>query len=99
MKTELQKKINDFLNNNPKTEGLKIEALDNNGVITLKGSAPSKEKSKQVQELVEGREGVSAVVNEIRVKSDTETEEEVTVIPQRKPHQPSVILRKEKEEE
>lgn len=100
MKTELQKKINDFLNNNPKTEDLKIEAIDNNGVITLRGNAPSTGKSKEVQKLVEELEGVSAVVNEIGIKSkdEAEVDEEVMVIPQSKPHQPSVILKKGKEE-
>ena len=101
MKTELQKQINKTLNQNPKTKDLKIEAIDNNGIITLKGTADSTEKSKEIEELVEGQEGVSAVVNEIRVVSEEESgeDEEVMVIPQAKPHQPSVILKKEEPEE
>ena len=101
MKTELQKQINNTIYQNPNTKDLKIETIDNNGVITLKGTAPSTEKSKEIEEFVEAQEGVSAVVNEIRVvsKNVTGEGEEVMILPQVKPLQPSVILKKDETEE
>jgi osmotically-inducible protein OsmY len=98
MISELQKRINKLLNENPKTQDLSIEAIDNNGVMTLNGFAPSVEKSKIVQELVEAQAGVSAVINEIRVKEEeAESTAPKMIITPTDRNQPGVIIDPENE--
>jgi osmotically-inducible protein OsmY len=44
-----------------------VEVLDNNGVITLRGTVPSREARDRAEEIVRGMDGVLNVINEVDV--------------------------------
>lgn len=44
-----------------------IEVLDNNGIITLRGTVPTHVARDRAEELVRNVEGVTSVINEIDV--------------------------------
>ena len=45
-----------------------IEALDDNGVITLKGTVPSREVSEAAKLIAEDAPGVTSVINALEVQ-------------------------------
>lgn len=48
----------------------KVEALEENGIITLNGSVPTREARDKVEAIVRKQKGVVSVINEIDVDPD-----------------------------
>ena len=44
-----------------------IEVLDNNGIITLRGTVPTRDARERAEEIVRGMDGVTTVINELDV--------------------------------
>ena len=44
-----------------------IEVLDNNGIITLRGTVPTRDARERAEEIVRGTDGVTTVINELDV--------------------------------
>jgi hyperosmotically inducible periplasmic protein len=44
-----------------------IEVLDSNGIITLRGTVPTREAREQAEAIVRGVAGVTTVINELDV--------------------------------
>ncbi len=68
--TDLQLKAQTVIIKDPRTKEHGIEVLENNGVITLKGSVPSREVKETAESILRDlHEGVK-VINDLEVKSD-----------------------------
>lgn len=67
-KSELAVEISKELTHDERTKESPIEAIDDNGVITLKGKAESEEVSMAAEEIASKHEGVLSVVNDITVE-------------------------------
>lgn len=66
--TDLQLAAQKALLDDPRTKEHGIEALDDNGVITLKGSVPSREVSEAAEKVTEDVFGVTGVINSLEVR-------------------------------
>ena len=44
-----------------------IEVLDSNGIITLRGTVPSRDARERAEAIVRGMDGVTSVINELDV--------------------------------
>ena len=64
---DLQTRIQRALMNDSRTKEYGVEALDSNGIVTLRGTVPSYEARDLVEEVVRGVDGVVSVTNEIDV--------------------------------
>jgi osmotically-inducible protein OsmY len=92
MMDKLQNRITEVLRNNPETKNLTIEALNNNGVITLTGVVSGREKSKLAEQLIGQQADVSAVINQIQVESHGG--KNGVALPNVNPNQPSILIDK-----
>lgn len=61
--TDLQLAAQKAILDDPRTKEHGIEALDDNGIITIKGSVPSREVSEAAEKAVEAVFGVKSVIN------------------------------------
>jgi osmotically-inducible protein OsmY len=66
--TDLQLAAQKALLDDPRTKEHGIEALDDNGVITLKGSVPSRDVRETAEKVTEGIFGVKSVINALEVR-------------------------------
>ncbi|HET9590050.1 MAG TPA: BON domain-containing protein [Anaerolineales bacterium] len=66
---DLSTRIQNALMNDPRTKEYGVEVFDNNGVITLTGTAPSIDARDAIEAVVRDVEGVTSVVNEIDVNA------------------------------
>lgn len=66
---DLSTRIQNALVNDPRTKEYGVEVFDNNGVITLTGTAPSIDARDAIEAVVRDVEGVTSVVNEIDVNA------------------------------
>lgn len=66
---DLSTRIQNALVNDPRTKEYGVEVFDNNGVITLTGTAPSIDARDAIEAVVRDIEGVTSVVNEIDVNA------------------------------
>lgn len=67
--TDLTKRVESALLDDPRTKDFSIEVVDNNGIITLMGKVPSLEISQAAEELTKQQEGVMNVINELEYES------------------------------
>lgn len=67
-KTDLQLAAQKAILDNPRTREHGIETLDDNGLITLKGTVPSYEVSETAEKVVERVFGVASVLNELEIQ-------------------------------
>ena len=44
-----------------------IEVLDSNGIVTLRGTVPTRDARERAEELVRAMDGVTSVINELDV--------------------------------
>lgn len=65
--SSLQLQVESALLQDRLTEDADIEVLNNNGVVTLRGVAPSREARDRAEEIVRSVPGVTTVVNEVDV--------------------------------
>ena len=63
----LATRVNAALSDHDETAEYPIEAVNDNGVITLSGKVPSDEVKETAEEIAEGVEGVVEVVNDLTV--------------------------------
>jgi osmotically-inducible protein OsmY len=63
----LQHQIQLALMNDHDMQNYGIEVLDSNGVVTLRGTVPSREARERAEALVRDMEGVTSVINELDV--------------------------------
>ena len=66
--TDLQLAAQKALLDDPRTKEHGIEALDDNGLITLEGSVPSREVSETAETVVESVSGVASVLNRLEIR-------------------------------
>jgi osmotically-inducible protein OsmY len=66
--TDLQLEAQKAILEDPRTKEHAIEALEENGIITLKGSVPEHEVGEIAKKVVEEVPGVTGVINELDVK-------------------------------
>jgi osmotically-inducible protein OsmY len=66
--TDLQLAAQKAILDDPRTKEHGIEVLDDNGIITLKGSVPSQEVSEAAEEAVERVFGVTGVINTLEIR-------------------------------
>lgn len=64
---DLQHQVQDALMEDKHTRDFGIEVLDSNGVITLRGTVPTREARDRAEAIVRGVPGVTSVINEIDV--------------------------------
>lgn len=76
----LSSELNSILERDKRTADSQIEALDNNGVITLIGNALSNDARLAAAEIVENHSGVLSLVNDLTV-SDPEATSEMIIVP------------------
>jgi osmotically-inducible protein OsmY len=76
-RTELEKRLENILAHDPKTEDLAIDVIEENGLVTLDGTVPSEKARREVEALVEKQKGVLEVVNELEVASEEDGPGEV----------------------
>lgn len=63
----LQHQIQLALMNDDDMQDYGIEVLDSNGIITLRGTVPSREAREKAEALVRDMDGVTSVINELDV--------------------------------
>lgn len=66
--TDLRLKAQKAILDEPRTKEYAIEALEENGIITLKGNVPSSEVGEIAKTIVEDVPGVTGVINAMEVK-------------------------------
>jgi len=70
--TDLKLEVQEAILDHPETRKHGIEVLDDNGVITLTGSVPSREISDTAEQIVEKLRNVVSVINQLDVRPKTE---------------------------
>jgi hypothetical protein len=68
MKSELAKRILAALAEDERTQEIAIDVMDNNGVVTLIGKAPSNEAKNHALEIAAQQPGVTSVSGDIKIK-------------------------------
>ena len=66
--TDLQLAAQKALLNDSRTKEHGIEALDDNGLITLEGSVPSREVRETAETVVERVSGVASALNKLEIR-------------------------------
>lgn len=64
---DLQHQVQTALMNDSDLQDHDIEVLDSNGVITLRGTVPTREARERAEALVREMAGVTSVINELDV--------------------------------
>ncbi|HKJ39492.1 MAG TPA: BON domain-containing protein [Anaerolineales bacterium] len=67
--TDLNVKIQDAILTDTQTRGHEIEAFNENGIVTLKGSVPTREISRVAETAVKEIDGVVSVINMLNVQT------------------------------
>jgi len=66
-RTDLKTRVQKALLDDARTKDHAVEVLDNNGVIVLSGTVPSREASTAVETVAREVDGVVSVINEMDV--------------------------------
>lgn len=66
--TDLQRKAQKAILDDERTKEYSIEALDENGVITLEGQVPSRDVKNAAESIVEEALDIESVINRLDVK-------------------------------
>ena len=64
---DLQHQVQDALIELNEMRGVRIDVLDNNGMVTLTGYVPTNDARERAESIVRGMEGVISVINELHV--------------------------------
>jgi osmotically-inducible protein OsmY len=71
----IQNEVQTALLQDRQTRDYGIEVVDNNGIITLKGTVPTNEASERAETITRDIPGVRSVINELYIRSsDTSNE-------------------------
>jgi hypothetical protein len=63
----LQHQIQEALSEINEMRGARIDAVDNNGIVTLTGIVPTVDARERAEAIVRGLDGVTSVINELNV--------------------------------
>lgn len=86
IKSDLEKKLQKALAEDPRTQDFSVEIIDESGYITLQGSVPSEEDRQVAAKIVSLQDGVLEVANENEGSSgDQEGDIRPPVFPPRNP--------------
>ena len=66
--TDLNVKIQDAILTNTQTREHEIEAFNENGIVTLKGSVPTREVSRVAEVAIKEVDGVVSVINMLNIQ-------------------------------
>lgn len=79
--SKLKKHLDAVLANHTQTKDHPIETMNDNSVITLIGTVPSREVKERAEMLVKKQAGVSAVINELHIKQTESDQDESLIVP------------------
>jgi osmotically-inducible protein OsmY len=68
--SQVRKQVLAALNKDSRTSDAIIEVIDNNGVVTLRGTVSSQETHEVAEEITRKQERVISVINELEVEQD-----------------------------
>ena len=69
VRSDLEKGLLKVLAEDPRTQGLSIEVIDESGYITLEGAVPAEENRKTAAKIVGQQDGVIEVANNIKIST------------------------------
>ena len=69
MTLEQARRVQEALSEDPRTENLTIEVVDENGIVTLTGTVPDQEARDAAEEITNQQDGVVQVINDLEVDS------------------------------
>ena len=72
--TDLQIRAQKAISENPQTKEYGIEALDDNGIFTLKGNVPSHKVKETAESVLREVHGLAGVINELDITTAEQTE-------------------------
>jgi osmotically-inducible protein OsmY len=78
--SDVAERVTEALANDPQTAQYAIEVIDDNGLITLRGTVESEKDLTRAEEIASAQNGVIDVVNELEV-GETESDEEPPIRP------------------
>jgi osmotically-inducible protein OsmY len=81
LQSELATNLSAALERDERTDDSQIEVIDNNGVVTLSGTALSQEARDAAGEIAQSFAGVLSVINDIAVARPDDTGERVVIAP------------------
>jgi osmotically-inducible protein OsmY len=87
-KEDLLKRIDEALLNDSRTKDTAIEIIDENSIITMRGSVPSRRISQAAEDIVSNQNGVVDVINALQIQNE-EPEEPSNTPPMPLPRLPS----------
>ena len=64
---DLQHQVQEALAEINALRGAQIDVLDNNGIVTLRGTIPTVDARERAEAIVRGTDGVVSVINELDV--------------------------------
>jgi hyperosmotically inducible protein len=64
---DVAKRVQDALAQDPRTEDLILDVVDENGIVTLTGTVPSHDARDAAEEVARQQEGVLEVINDLKV--------------------------------
>ena len=67
-KSDLAIQITKALTADERTQNSAIEVVDNNGVVTLSGTAPSDEQRSAAEEIARSQDGVVSVISDMKLE-------------------------------
>ena len=68
-RVRLAQRVQDALAEDPRTEDLILDVVDENGIVTLTGTVPSHDARKAAEKIARQQEGVIEVVNDLVVEA------------------------------
>jgi osmotically-inducible protein OsmY len=87
-KEDLLKRIDEALLNDSRTKDTAIEIIDENSIITMRASVPSRRISQAAEDIVSNQTGVVDVINALQIQNE-EPEEPSNTPPMPLPRLPS----------
>ena len=68
------------LEDEPRLRGATIDAVDENGVVTLTGTVSSEDVRHAAEEIAQQQEGVIQIINELQLEAGDQEDEMVVVV-------------------
>jgi osmotically-inducible protein OsmY len=79
--SRLVQRVGTSLRENPKTRDAVIDVVNENGTVTLTGTAPSNDVRQAAEKIAQKQEGVIHVINELRIEADGQEGEKLVMAP------------------
>jgi osmotically-inducible protein OsmY len=78
---KLVQRVATSLQDNPNTRDADINVVNENGTVTLAGTAPSNDVRQAAEKIAQKQEGVIHVINELRIEADRQEGEKLVMAP------------------